>query len=99
HVISDTCAAASDTPPRKPLDAEAIRRDFPILDQEINGHKLVYLDSASSSQKPQVVIDELDTSYREYNANVHRRIYTISEKSTAEYEKARARVARFINAP
>src|SRR4029079_11464472 len=81
------------------LDAAAIRRDFPILDQEINGHKLVYLDSAASSQKPQVVIDALDTYYREYNANVHRGIYTIGEKSTAEYEKARARVARFINAP
>jgi len=81
------------------LDAAAIRRDFPILDQEINGHKLVYLDSASSSQKPQVVIDALDTYYREYNANVHRGIYTIGEKATAEYERARAKVARFIHAP
>jgi cysteine desulfurase / selenocysteine lyase len=81
------------------LDAAAIRRDFPILQQEINGHRLVYLDSASSSQKPEVVIDAVDTYYREYNANVHRGIYTIGEKSTAEYEKARARVARFINAP
>ncbi|MFL5726195.1 MAG: aminotransferase class V-fold PLP-dependent enzyme, partial [Chloroflexota bacterium] len=81
------------------FDAEAIRRDFPILDQEINGHRLVYLDSASSSQKPRVVIDAVDAYYREYNANVHRGIYTIGEKSTAEYEKARARVGRFINAP
>jgi cysteine desulfurase / selenocysteine lyase len=89
---------ASEIPATK-LDAEAIRRDFPILQQEINGHPLVYLDSASSSQKPQVVIDALDAYYREYNANVHRGIYTIGEKSTAEYEKARARVARFINAP
>jgi cysteine desulfurase / selenocysteine lyase len=82
-----------------PLDPELIRRDFPILDQEINGHRLVYLDSASSSQKPQVVIDALDDYYREYNANVHRGIYTIGEKSTAAYEEARAKVARFINAP
>ncbi|MFL5750295.1 MAG: aminotransferase class V-fold PLP-dependent enzyme, partial [Chloroflexota bacterium] len=81
------------------FDAEAIRRDFPILDQEINGHRLVYLDSASSSQKPRVVIDAVDAYYREYNANVHRGIYTIGEKSTAEYEKARARVGRFINTP
>ena len=84
---------------RKPIDAVALRRDFPILDQEINGHRLVYLDSASSSQKPNVVIDAVADYYREYNANVHRGIYTIGEKATAEYEKARARVARFINAP
>jgi cysteine desulfurase / selenocysteine lyase len=87
------------TTPRPALDPVALRRDFPILDQEINGHPLIYLDSASSSQKPQVVIDAVSDYYREYNANVHRGIYTIGEKSTTEYEKARARVARFINAP
>ncbi len=81
------------------LDADAIRADFPILQQEINGHRLVYLDSASSSQKPNVVIDAVADYYREYNANVHRGIYTIGEKATAEYEKARVRVATFINAP
>ena len=75
------------------------RADFPILQQEINGHRLVYLDSASTSQKPHVVIDAVADYYREYNANVHRGIYTIGEKATAAYEKARARVARFINAP
>src|SRR3954453_10117911 len=85
--------------PVRTLDPYAVRRDFPILEQEINGHPLVYLDSASSSQKPRVVIDAVADYYREYNANVHRGIYTIGEKSTAEYEKARARVARFINAP
>ena len=85
--------------PAAGFDPHVVRRDFPILDQEINGHKLVYLDSAASSQKPQVVIDALNTYYREYNANVHRGIYTIGEKATAEYEKARARVAHFINAP
>jgi cysteine desulfurase / selenocysteine lyase len=76
-----------------------VRRDFPILEQKINGHPLVYLDSASTSQKPQVVLDAIDTYYREYNANVHRGIYTIGEKATAEYERARAKTARFINAP
>jgi cysteine desulfurase/selenocysteine lyase len=84
---------------RPRLDPVALRRDFPILDQEIHGHPLIYLDSASSSQKPRVVIDALDTYYREYNANVHRGIYTIGEKATAEYERARAKVARFIHAP
>jgi cysteine desulfurase/selenocysteine lyase len=81
------------------FDPEVVRRDFPILDQEINGHRLVYLDSASTSQKPAVVLDTIDRYYREYNANVHRGIYTIGEKATAEYEAARAKVARFINAP
>jgi cysteine desulfurase/selenocysteine lyase len=81
------------------LDPVALRRDFPILDQEIHGHRLVYLDSASSSQKPRVVIDAVADYYREYNANVHRGIYTIGEKATAAYEAARATVARFINAP
>src|SRR6476620_5554521 len=84
---------------RPRLDPVALRRDFPILDQEIHGHPLIYLDSASSSQKPRVVIDALDAYYREYNANVHRGIYTIGEKATGEYERARAKVARFIHAP
>ena len=87
---------ASDRPA---LDPIALRRDFPILDQEINGHPLIYLDSASSSQKPRVVIDAVADYYREYNANVHRGIYTIGEKATAAYEHARATVGRFINAP
>jgi cysteine desulfurase/selenocysteine lyase len=81
------------------IDAYTVRRDFPILSTEVNGHPLVYLDSASSSQKPQVVIDAIDEFYREYNANVHRGIYTIGERSTAAYERARATVGRFINAP
>jgi cysteine desulfurase / selenocysteine lyase len=85
--------------PSSGLDAEAIRHDFPILHQQINGHPLVYLDSASTSQKPRAVIDAVADYYREYNANVHRGIYTIGEKATAEYEKARVKVARFINAP
>ena len=97
--VTDERLAAVPMGSPRALDPVAIRADFPILDQEINGHKLVYLDSASSSQKPRVVIDALADYYREYNANVHRGIYTIGEKATAEYERARARVARFINAP
>ncbi len=84
---------------RAGFDPSGVRLDFPILQQQINGHPLVYLDSASTSQKPQVVLDAIDTYYREYNANVHRGIYTIGEKATAAYEKARAKTARFINAP
>src|SRR5215204_259319 len=84
--------------PSSGLDPVALRRDFPILEQVIHGHPLVYLDSASSSQKPRVVIDAVADYYREYNANVHRGIYTIGEKATAAYEAARVKVARFINA-
>ena len=81
------------------LDADAIRAEFPILQTQVNGHPLVYLDSASTSQKPEVVIEAVDEFYRAYNANVHRGIYTIGERATAAYERARASVARFINAP
>ena len=78
------------------FDAAAIRAQFPILQTSVNGKPLVYLDSAATSQKPQAVIDAVDTFYREYNANVHRGIYTIGERATAEYEAARAKVARFL---
>ena len=82
------------------LVPEVIRAEFPILGTTTaHGKPLVYLDSASTSQKPQAVIDAMDTYYREYNANVHRGIYEIGERSTAAYEAARVSVARFINAP
>jgi cysteine desulfurase/selenocysteine lyase len=81
------------------LDPVTLRGDFPILEQVIHGHPLIFIDSASTSQKPRVVIDAVADYYREYNANVHRGIYTIGEKATAAYEKARAQVASFINAP
>jgi len=82
------------------LVPEVIRADFPILATSTShGMPLTYLDSASTSQKPQVVIDAVDAFYREYNANVHRGIYEIGERSTAGYERARASVARFVNAP
>jgi cysteine desulfurase/selenocysteine lyase len=81
------------------LDPYRLRHDFPILQTTSHGRPLVWLDSASTSQKPKVVIDAVDAYYREYNANVHRGIYEIGERSTAAYEAARASVARFINAP
>jgi cysteine desulfurase/selenocysteine lyase len=81
------------------LVPEVVRRDFPIFEQEVHGHPLVFLDSASTSQKPTPVIEALDAYYREYTANVHRGIYEIGERATASYEAARASVARFINAP
>jgi cysteine desulfurase/selenocysteine lyase len=81
------------------LDVARIRKDFPILEREINGNRLVYLDSASSAQKPLAVLDAMDRAYREYYANVHRGVYRIAEEATDHYEGARRQVARFINAP
>jgi cysteine desulfurase/selenocysteine lyase len=91
--------ATETRPAPVPLDPVAIRADFPILDQEVNGHRLVFLDSAASSQKPLAVIEALDSYYRHDNANVHRGIYQLSERATAAYEGARVKVARLINAP
>lgn len=77
---------------------EEIRRDFPILTRKVHGKPLVYLDSAASSQKPRAVIDTMNVYYETYNANVHRGVYEISEEATAAMEKARVKVAHFINA-
>ncbi|MBV9688604.1 MAG: cysteine desulfurase [Ktedonobacteraceae bacterium] len=75
-----------------------IRDDFPILSQQVHGKPLVYLDSTASSQKPNAVIDTMNVYYQTYHANVHRGVYQISEEATAAMEKARVKVARFINA-
>jgi cysteine desulfurase / selenocysteine lyase len=78
--------------------ATHLRGDFPIFAKPTSrGKRLVYLDSAATSQKPQAVIDALDTYYREYNANIHRGVYEIAAQATEAFESARARVARFIN--
>ncbi len=81
------------------LDVERIRKDFPILQREVNGRPLVYLDSAASSQRPQVVLDAMTAYYEQNHANVHRGIYTLAEEATAMYEAARDAVAALINAP
>jgi cysteine desulfurase/selenocysteine lyase len=85
--------------PRHAIDPHVLRADFPILGTTVHGKPLIYLDSAATSQKPQVVIDAVDQFYSEYNANVHRGIYEIGERATAAYEHARAQVAKFIGAP
>ena len=68
------------------FDVEKVIKDFPILNQHSNGKSLTYLDSTASSQKPTAVIEAMDTYYREYNANVHRGIYQISEQASEAYE-------------
>jgi cysteine desulfurase/selenocysteine lyase len=86
-----------ETSPTVSLGA-TIRKDVPILDQEVNGKPLVYLDNAATSQKPLAVIQSMDEYYRAYNSNVHRGVHYLSAKATTAYEDARAKVARFINA-
>jgi cysteine desulfurase/selenocysteine lyase len=81
-----------------PLDPAEVRGDFPALTREVNGKPLVYLDSAASSQKPQVVLDAMDDYYRRHNANVHRGVHTLAEEATALFEQSRARIAAFAGA-
>src|SRR5438046_4775905 len=81
------------------LDARKLRADFPIFEHEVRGKPLAYLDSAVSAHKPRQVLDKLRNFYETSYANVHRGVYTLSEVATAEYEGARDKVARFINAP
>lgn len=80
------------------MNAELIREQFPILHQQVNGHPLVYLDSAASSQKPKAVIDTLMHYYEWDNANVHRGVHTLGSRATEGYENARIKVAKFIGA-
>lgn len=80
------------------FDAKKIREDFPIFQRRVKGNPLVYLDSAATSQKPFAVIKAIENYYRNYNANVHRGAYTISEEATAAYETARDKVCDFIHA-
>src|ERR1051325_4106988 len=90
-------AAAREEPATK-FDWGELRGDFPILDQQVHGHPLVYLDNAATTQKPRAVVDALRHYYEKDNANVHRGIHELSNRATAAYEAARARAAKFINA-
>ena len=85
-------------PPQPGLDVEKLRTDFPILSEQVHGKPLVYLDNAATAQKPTRVIEAIRRYYREYNANVHRGVHTLSEKASAVFEEARAKARAFINA-
>lgn len=74
-----------------------IKSDFPTLDQEVNGKQLVYLDNAATTQKPYPVIEAVEKYYKNTNSNIHRGVHTLSQKATEEYEKARIKIANFIN--
>ncbi|HEY9049427.1 MAG TPA: cysteine desulfurase [Ohtaekwangia sp.] len=80
------------------LDIDAIRKEFPVLHQQVNGRDLVYLDNAATSQKPLKVINALVDYYQGYNANIHRGIHTLAERATKAYEETRHTAKRFINA-
>jgi cysteine desulfurase/selenocysteine lyase len=81
-----------------PFDVEALRRDFPLLNQEVHGRPLVYLDNAATTQKPRAVIDAVNRYYAHDNANVHRGVHTLSERATLQLESVRDSVQRFLNA-
>ncbi len=95
--VSEEVTSAAEV---RPLDPATIKKDFPLLrDVEVAGRPVVYLDSASSSQKPQAVLDAMDDFYRTTYANVHRGVYGLGAESTVRFEGARRKVARFIGAP
>ncbi|HEY6555323.1 MAG TPA: aminotransferase class V-fold PLP-dependent enzyme, partial [Vicinamibacteria bacterium] len=81
-----------------PFDVQAVRRDFPILAERVNGRPLVWLDNAATTQKPQAVIDRLTHFYRHENSNIHRAAHELAARATDAYESARGKVARFLGA-
>jgi cysteine desulfurase/selenocysteine lyase len=91
-------AVTARRPATSPLDAARIRADFPVLSRKVHGKPVAYLDNAATSQKPRQVIDAMRAVFEDHNANIHRGVYEFSEKTTAEFEGAREKVARFINA-
>lgn len=83
----------------KPFDVQRVREDFPILKRTVHGKPLVYLDTAASAQRPLAVIEATDRFYREFNANVHRGVHTLSQEATELYEEGRRKLAAYLNAP
>lgn len=81
------------------LDIQKIRSDFPILNREVNGHSLVYLDNAATTQKPRAVIEAMTRYYEHSNSNIHRGVYILSEEATEQYEDVREKVKKFLNVP
>ena len=81
------------------FDPHALRREFPILEERVNGHRLVWLDNAATTQKPRAVIDRLSSFYEHENSNIHRAAHTLAARATDAFESAREIVRRFLNAP
>ena len=91
-------SSAEELMTRSPFDVERVRRDFPILQQQVRGKPLAYLDNAATSQKPESVIKTVDHYYRELNSNIHRGVHYLSEKATEAYEGSREAQRQFLNA-
>ncbi|MBQ35930.1 MAG: cysteine desulfurase CsdA [Gemmatimonadaceae bacterium] len=85
--------------PAPPFDVDAVRRDFPILGRAVRDRALVYLDNAATAQKPRSVIEAMERYYEEENSNIHRGVHFLSQQATFAYERARGRIAQFLNAP
>jgi cysteine desulfurase/selenocysteine lyase len=96
--MSAVLAADRAVPGQAPIDVEAVRRDFPVLHQSVNGHPLAYLDNAASSQHPRQVIEAISRYYATSHANVHRGVHALSQRATDQFEGARETVRRFVNA-
>jgi len=96
HPALEQAEARKSVAAAPPLDVAKVRKDFPILERRVHGKRLVYLDSAATTQKPQAVLDALVGYYSNYNANVHRGIHTLAEEATAAYEATRRQVAALI---
>ncbi|ODT75406.1 MAG: aminotransferase class V [Nitrosomonadales bacterium SCN 54-20] len=94
-----TSAMPQFTEAHPPFDAHAVRRDFPILNERVNGRPLIWLDNAATTQKPQAVIDRLMYFYQHENSNIHRAAHELAARATDAYEDAREKVRRFLNAP
>jgi len=99
QTVSETLPPDGTATAAKAFDVDAVRRDFPILQRKVNGHPLVYLDNAATTQKPLAMIDAISDYYRGYNANVHRAAHALSDQATQAFEGARDTLARFINSP
>ena len=84
---------------RTAFNPNAIRSEFPLLTREVNGHPLVYLDNAATTQKPRAVVEAVEAVYTHYNANIHRGVHTLSQEATQAYEEARTAAAQHIGAP
>src|SRR4051812_2855332 len=93
-----TTATATAARPKDAFDWASLRADFPILDQTVHGQPLIYFDNAATTQKPKAVMDALRHYYEKDNANVHRGIHELSNRSTVAFEAARQRTAAFLNA-
>lgn len=99
QLFAPTVTPAIREPERRPFDPHLLKREFPILDEQVRGRRLVWLDNAATTQKPRAVIDRISYFYEHENSNIHRAAHTLAARVTDAYEAARESVRRFINAP